>query len=530
MPNDVPFWFPLGDRPPPLSESPVNHLLSCDVYPTVADSRRVQDVISEAKHHLSSLQQAIGRVQGMLQELKESKNQLAAYIKAHEAVIAPIRRIPDDILIEIFMLCLPSAYEALPDPMKAPLLLTRVCQRWRAVVCAAPMLWSTIYLMVESYSVEEAIKATKFWMSSSAQCPLNITLRSHDLGPCHSVLELLLPHAHRWRKASFQIPSQLLYMFNSIRDKLPSLEYLNLDFYEPSNTQNITVDYFNQAPRLSVVDHGTSLSPSSLVLPWRQLTSYTGYMKAFEMLTLFNSAHHLTEADIVFQRSDEMAFPLQAVSKPLKSLKTLRLVVDGRESLRVLPLLPPCVALQKLNFKASFLNGYTLQSSNLDVFLSKSGGKLEKLSLDFAVVKDSHLLECLRHIPRLVELNIRDAASCALTENLMKKLTKKGPVCLLPRLKNLRLSGDLDLCDRSLIPMIQSRWRKTLTLGHEAATDDSGGMEHLVLDYSYGSSTLTPTLLARLQSLKHNGYSIKLQTYGIDVRKYDIFHSPPFVH
>lgn len=530
MHGDVPFWLPRVDRPPSLSQLPDAHLLSCDAYPTAADSRRVQEVITEAKLHLSSLQLAIGRVQGMLQELKDSKNQLSAYIEAHEAVVAPIRRIHDDILIEIFMHCLPPPYEALPHPMKAPLLLARVCQRWRAVIYATPMLWSTISLVVESYSVEQAIKATEHWMSASAQCPLNITLRSHDLRPCQLVLDLLLPHAHRWKNVSLQIPYQLLNTFSSIRNNLSSLEYLRIDIYEPSMHNVPTMDYFSQAPRLSIVDHGTSLSPSSLILPWSQLTSYSGYMKASEMLVLFKYAQQLTEADIVFQKGDEATLPMVALSEPLECLKTLRLVVDGRGSLSVLPLLPPCVALHQLDFKASFLNGHTLYSSNLDVFLNKSGGRLETLSLDFAVVTDRHLLECLQHTPRLVELYIRDAASCALTENLMKKLTKKGPVCLLPHLKRLCLSGDLDLCDHSLIPMIQSRWRKRLTLGHEAAHDDSGCMEQLVLDYCYGSSALSPTLLARLQSLKHNGYSINIQTYGIEIRRYDIFHSPPFVH
>jgi hypothetical protein len=424
------------------------------------------------------------------------------------------------------MHCLPPPYEALPDPMKAPLLLTRVCQRWRAVVYATPMLWSTIYIIAESYSVGQAIKATEHWMSCSAQCPLSITLRSHDLRPCQFVLELLLPHAHRWRNISLQIPYQLLSAFSSIRHELPSLEYLCIDIYEPLMHSVPIMDYFSQAPRLSIVDHGTYLSPSSLILPWSQLTSYTGYMKASEMLVLFKCALQLTEADIIFQKSDEESLPMQALSEPLESLETLRLVVDGRGSLHVLPLLPLCAALRELDFKASFLNGHTLHSSNLDVFLSKSGGCLENLSLDFAVVKDSHLLECLQHTPRLVALNIRDSASCALSESLMKRLTKTGPICFLPHLKHLRFSGDLDLCDHSLIPMIQSRWRKQLTLGHETALDASSCMEHLVLDYSYGSSALSPTLLARLQSLKHNGYSIKIQTYGIDVRRYDIFHSP----
>ncbi|KAF8626664.1 hypothetical protein AX15_004755 [Amanita polypyramis BW_CC] len=531
MSGDTPIWSPSPNHPLMLSESPVVHLLSCEACPTLSDSRRVQEVIAEAKHHLGSLQLAIGRAQEALRQLKDSRSQLDTYIKAHEAVIAPIRRVPDDVLIEIFTYCLPSGHEAAPDPMAAPLLLARVCQRWRRVTTSTPTLWSTVYLVVEPFSVEQSIKAARLWMSASGQCSLDITLRSHDTGPCLLVLEHLLPHAHRWRNASFSIPYRSLSVFNAIRGELFSLESLSIDIDDCPSSDNVaTVDHFNLAPRLTAVDHGTRLSPSSLILPWKQLTSYTGYMNASEMLMLFKSAYHLIEADIVFKENDGQVLSLGASTGILESLKSLRLVVDERRSLQVLPLLPSCVALRELNFHAPFLGGNTLPHSNLDIFLRKSGGRLEKLWLNCAEIKDSHLLACLQHTPSLMDLKIRDGSSRAFTENLMKRLTRNGSDYLLPRLRYLFLSGDLDLSDRTLIPMIQSRWRNELTLGHEVISSNYGSLECLVLDYSYGFSTLTPVLLARLQSLKHNGYLIRVQTCGIDIRKYDILHSPPFVH
>ena len=100
MHNDMPLWF-LGRTAClciPNSRSPIF------VLRRVFHSRRLT---SRPLKHLSSLLQAIGLVQGVLQELKDSKNLLSAYIEAHEAVIASIRRIHDDILIEIFKHSLP---------------------------------------------------------------------------------------------------------------------------------------------------------------------------------------------------------------------------------------------------------------------------------------------------------------------------------------------------------------------------------------------------------------------------------------
>ncbi|KAF8628581.1 hypothetical protein AX17_005977 [Amanita inopinata Kibby_2008] len=512
-------------------ESPVPHLLNCKLCPTSSETFQVYEVIAKGKAQISALDTEIQHVQEILQRLKERKNNLITHVTAHEAVIAPIRRIPTEILVEIFKHCLPAWDEASPDPMLAPLLLAQVCERWRAITTFTPILWTSIKLIVESYSVDSATAMAKLWMCGSAQCPVNITVRSHDLASCLAVLKLIIPHSDRWRNVSFMIPYEARELLDSLHGQLSSLESLDISVNGLTNTHDgPMIDHFVSAPRLTKVQHGTRLSPLSLILPWKQLTSYTGYMRAFEMLFLFQFASNLVSADVVLQRNDGQVPTMADACESLEFLTSLHLVLQDRNAIRTLPALPPCPALRDLSIKAYLSNDISWSQTDLNTFLTKSAIQLERLSLDVAILKDHQLLDCLRHAPRLAELNVRDAVGCAITEMVLLELTISGSNCLLPCLKSLRFSGDLDLSDRLLIPMVQSRWRNDLMIGCAPTSKcKTRSLESVTLDYSYGSSHLTPTLVARIQSLKHTGYPIKLQSQGIDIDKCDVFSCRPFL-
>ncbi|KAF8214956.1 hypothetical protein K438DRAFT_1435500, partial [Mycena galopus ATCC 62051] len=62
-------------------------------------------------------------------------------IDAHRALLSPIRRVPKDILLEIFFSCLSSKHNAPIDPHEAPFVLGHFCRHWRSIACSTPMLW-----------------------------------------------------------------------------------------------------------------------------------------------------------------------------------------------------------------------------------------------------------------------------------------------------------------------------------------------------------------------------------------------------
>ncbi|KAJ2936987.1 hypothetical protein H1R20_g104, partial [Candolleomyces eurysporus] len=70
------------------------------------------------------------------------------------AVLPPILKVPDDILHEIFLQCLPE-HDLLIDilPSKAPVLLTHVCRRWRRVALEFVGLWTSLKLTLRNLKI-----------------------------------------------------------------------------------------------------------------------------------------------------------------------------------------------------------------------------------------------------------------------------------------------------------------------------------------------------------------------------------------
>ncbi|KAF8351023.1 hypothetical protein F5887DRAFT_851114, partial [Amanita rubescens] len=61
----------------------------------------------------------------------------------------PINRLPQDVLAEIFVQCLPkiepwSSIKGLSTKDVAPLLLCRICSSWRKLVLSVPRLWQRL--------------------------------------------------------------------------------------------------------------------------------------------------------------------------------------------------------------------------------------------------------------------------------------------------------------------------------------------------------------------------------------------------
>ncbi|KAF5351775.1 hypothetical protein D9756_007754 [Leucocoprinus leucothites] len=79
------------------------------------------------------------RVQAILQRHKR----LSFSLEIYKGVLAPISRIPSEILQEIFQHTLPSTFVR-PSTRQSPLLLTTVCERWRSIALSTRSLWSSI--------------------------------------------------------------------------------------------------------------------------------------------------------------------------------------------------------------------------------------------------------------------------------------------------------------------------------------------------------------------------------------------------
>ncbi|KAJ7739686.1 hypothetical protein DFH07DRAFT_892367, partial [Mycena maculata] len=62
----------------------------------------------------------------------------------HKVFIAPIRRIPPELLAEVFMHSVDLEARAAhthPNPITPPLILGEICREWRAIALSTPRLW-----------------------------------------------------------------------------------------------------------------------------------------------------------------------------------------------------------------------------------------------------------------------------------------------------------------------------------------------------------------------------------------------------
>ncbi|KAJ7140571.1 hypothetical protein C8R43DRAFT_830219, partial [Mycena crocata] len=78
-------------------------------------------------------------------DISARQEQKTRDLAALKAIISSIRRIPPEILAEIFLFCvdpvkLRSDY-SIDSPRQPPLLLCHVCALWRAVAVNTPRLW-----------------------------------------------------------------------------------------------------------------------------------------------------------------------------------------------------------------------------------------------------------------------------------------------------------------------------------------------------------------------------------------------------
>ncbi|KAG9310890.1 hypothetical protein JVU11DRAFT_8748 [Chiua virens] len=132
------------------------------------------------------------------------------------ATLAPIKRVPPEVLSEIFEWCLdardPRMHPSMSTSNKvAPLLLGRVCRMWRAVAHATPHLWQDVSINVcdTRYSDElrsDALPVLQTWLAHSGGLLLNLVVlckTDRVLPGLVELFETIDAHGTRWKTVHF---------------------------------------------------------------------------------------------------------------------------------------------------------------------------------------------------------------------------------------------------------------------------------------------------------------------------------------
>ncbi|KAJ7019195.1 hypothetical protein C8F04DRAFT_975995, partial [Mycena alexandri] len=172
--------------------SPSASKLGTNYCPRDEEILEIRDLLVEPLTRLKRLDARIADLQKTIDKLTEERVAVSIYVDAHRALVSPVRRLPLEILQEIFVACLPTHRNCVMSMTEAPVLLGRICSSWRALSLTTPRLWCSLHI-VEPMSgkmdvwgqrinsalfekkLAQRLETTVTWLNRSAQCPLSIS-------------------------------------------------------------------------------------------------------------------------------------------------------------------------------------------------------------------------------------------------------------------------------------------------------------------------------------------------------------------
>ncbi|KAG2132897.1 uncharacterized protein EDB93DRAFT_890285 [Suillus bovinus] len=131
-------------------------------------------------------------IENIHRKLLDKKESIQHSMNLHKGLVSYLWRLPTEILSQIFHYCLPKYNHS--SALEAPMLLTRVCRRWREVAIDIPSLWCSISIGFGRplCDVEESqISRHDVWFKRSRGCPLSLsfTCKANDVAKLRSLLQ-----------------------------------------------------------------------------------------------------------------------------------------------------------------------------------------------------------------------------------------------------------------------------------------------------------------------------------------------------
>ncbi|KAJ7471087.1 hypothetical protein FB451DRAFT_1135382, partial [Mycena latifolia] len=239
----------------------------------------------------------ITKLQEQLDDLRSQRAAFQSHYDDFHGLLSSIRRLPSEILVDIFRFCWnvepptdiddESPLLSLQRLANAPLLVvSQVCARWHSVVLGTPSLWGRIevdsVLWSDTIGGETAMRLLQFALERGANHPITLTVTSTARESVHGpALELLARHSARWRSATIIAPFADLRHLSSLKGNLSQLESLDIHCWE--SPSNATFDMFQVAPSLRSLEFTGNINnfPVFSNFPFEQLND----LECHEVLT-----------------------------------------------------------------------------------------------------------------------------------------------------------------------------------------------------------------------------------------------------
>ncbi|KAJ7685146.1 hypothetical protein DFH06DRAFT_1157592 [Mycena polygramma] len=423
-----------------------------------------------AKSMIHASEANISRIDSQIRDLMRLRHRERGLIASLKLAIAPIRKLPAEILVEIFCYVHASSWWYLTGPrsnveLKRVLAISQVCAHWRQVVCTTPQLWAVaLPIKLGKPPSDPYLSMAKTLLERSSPFPIPVTLDLESRSPAR-LIDLLFSTAPRWQ--SLNLRDNFSARFREMPpNTLANLTDVAVDIRGPLPKYPVAVKAFLSAPRLRRVDLDVE-DTTNFPMPWAQLTH----------LTLSESSPQIS-LDILLQCTsickakfkDMQPWAIEPGAGPpvtLPQLKHLEAQFEG-DSLGAPHIMPffarlGLPALKDLNVSAGWENVW---SSTVFTQFQTRSPNLERLWINNSYLEPEELIAILLAAPNLIELGLELCPSCIDDSVLQLLRYTDQAVPVVPQLQTMLAWGiDDDFSEGPMRKMVQSRWWSDEQLG-----------------------------------------------------------------
>ncbi|KAJ7168566.1 hypothetical protein C8R46DRAFT_237003 [Mycena filopes] len=429
---------------------------------------RAHREMAVAETGIALVEEKMAHLKQVLEQLQLREQGLREFVAEHRRIVAPIRRLPTELLAEILSYAVSSDSTPDWDPTtNSEWVLAQVSRAWRAVLTSMPQIWSHIIISDPSSTQTKNVDfkaALSLQLERSAHAPLTIRF-SFTLSSAQriSVLEALFSAKDRWQDVDIHLDETEFRPF-SPATTFPMLRKLGLSVNSSWHECDFTT-VFQATPSLQELHFNgrtdlwfssgnpqTTVS-SILTFPLAQLTQLD--LSHFEcdlshLLAVFEVASNIVEL-----RIDHCGIRADVQGSNPKTLPNL-VSLEVIESTEIFVLHVDTPALQRLAF--TFSDDDFEMPASLVTFMQRTGNSLDHLTLRNARAGES-ILNLLSFAPQITTLSLEVDSTCTINGHFVELLScGHGEWNLVPRVVSLVLEGEFYGCDRdTLLMMLVSR-------------------------------------------------------------------------
>ncbi|KAJ7458558.1 hypothetical protein FB451DRAFT_1273436 [Mycena latifolia] len=413
-----------------------------------AQTLHVRHVLDDTLTAISDLEEEISKTLLSLLKLENERRRRSKYAGTLKGALSPLRRIPPEILAEIFRLCrnssLYDAYYFIADPRQAPMLLGHVSSRWRHVCHGSPRLWDHFHSRTSTILRNPTIRMLQPILARSRTLPLHVKLDSETAGfaalsDLTDLFDLVWREHRRLKQFSFNIHAVNFPPHAFDPQLLPILSSLDIRI-RPNIEVAGVVALFYHAPQLRDVSlRAYHVPPGALksALPWSQFTR----LKLDIPISLGEARDILTQGD----RLEECRLTdLIGSDDPWPSQNALQLNPLQRLTIHTTGGPIPDTFFAAFSFPNLIhldISSSSLSPETLPNLYDRSKFRLTHLALEDVELSTEELIVFLRLLAALQTLNL---SYCGVEDALFKAFTynpnEPTPTLSLPRLTSLTVT------------------------------------------------------------------------------------------